>query len=432
MIGTKAMLYVSVALAAGAAAAQASPQGDTMETRIGAPEAQCVLETYSAATMPGVSAAIATDAGVVWTGVSEGRAGEADRPVNEASLFPLGSITKVYVSTIVLQLVGEGQLSLDDTVADRLGDQAEGIANAGTATVANLLNHTSGIPSWEDNPDWIRKGRGAEFEASHHWAPAETLDYVRGTPALFPAGERYAYSNTDHTLLGLIVEAVTGTAVTEQLDRRIRGPLGLTETWLEGHEAAPDVRRAPRFHYDTQAFHEAAGGLPPGSESLASGLFTASQTNLSTEWAAGGMVATAREVAAFGWALASGALLEPDQQAVLETFREVDAPWAAEAYGPGGRISTGHGVFDIGTDSFEVFGHGGDVLGGSAALFWNREEGFAVALLTNVGSMHTGGQPSAGQVFFSNPLLRQMARAWGRPVSQAETELQAFLEASCN
>ena len=403
-----------------------------MDDRIDASAAQCVLETYPAETMPAVSAAIATRDGVVWTGVSRHTGPGMQAGVNEASLFPIGSITKVYVSTIVLQLVEEGRLSLDDTVVSLLGEQADGIANAGTATIATLLNHTSGIPSWEDDPDWIREGRGEAFNAAHIWAPAETLAYIRGTPALFPAGEEYAYSNTDHTLLGLIVEAVTGTSLITQLDQRIRGPLGLTETWLEGHEAFPDTRRAPRFHHDTEAFRSAAG-LPPGAESLSSGLFTASHTNLSPEWAAGGMVSTAREVAAFGWALASRSLLPPDQQETLETFREIDAPWAPDVYGSGGAISTGHGVFEIRADNFRVLGHGGDVLGGSAALFWNEEEGFAVALLTNVGSMHTGGGiPAAGRVFFANPLLRETARVWGQPASEADASLQAFLEASCN
>ena len=426
----KAIICMCAMLASASAAQNAL--GETMGDRVDASAAQCVLNTYSADTMPAVSAAIVSRDGVVWTGVSQhsGQGGEAG--VNEATLFPLGSITKVYVSTIILQLVEEGGLSLDDTVASLLGEQAHGIPNADSATIETLLNHTSGIPSWEDDPDWIRKGRGEALDAAHVWAPAETLDYIRGADALFPAGQEYAYSNTDHTLLGLIIEKVTGASLIAQLDRRIRGPLGLTETWLEGHEAFPETRRAQRFHHNTEAFRTAAG-LPPGAEPLPSGLFTASQTNLSPEWAAGGMVSTAREVAAFGWALASGALLPPDQQKTLETFREIDAPWAPDVYGPGGQISTGHGVFEIRADGFRVRGHGGDVLGGSAALFWNEEEGFAVALLTNVGSMHTGGgMPTAGRVFFSNPLLRKTARAWGQPVSQADEELQVFLEASCN
>lgn len=425
---SRAIIITGVALAA-SATVHAAP-GEATEDRIGARQAQCVLDTYSTHAMPAVSAAIATRDGVVWSGVSE--AGNVETRVHEASLFPIGSITKMYVSTIILQLVGEERLSLEDTVASLLGQEADGIANAGTATVAHLLNHTSGIPSWEDDPAWIRKGRGAEFDPSHSWAPAETLDFVRDKTALFPAGERYAYSNSDHTLLGLIVEKVTGTSLIQQLDLRIREPLGLTETWLEGHEPLPERRRAPRFHHDTKAFRSTAG-LPPGSESLPSGLLSVSDIDLSSEWAAGGMISTARDVAAFGWALASGVLLAPEEQSALETFKPIEALWAADVYGRGGRISTGHGVFEIRSDSFRVLGHGGDVLGGSAALFWNEEEGYAVALLSNVGSMHAGGgMPAAGRTFFANPRLLETARAWGNTLIEADGELRIFLEASCN
>lgn len=409
--------------------------GDTPEnppaSRIDARVAQCVLQTYARPEMPGVSAAIATETGVVWTGVAEAGETGGGGLLDEASLLPVGSITKVYISVITLQLAHAGQLSLTDTVADILGREADGIANAGTATVASLLNHTSGIPSWEDDPDWIADARGARLDPGRTWRPLDALDYIRGAPALFPAGERYAYSNTDHTLLGQIIEKVTGMSLTDVLDERIRGPLGLRETFLEGHESLRDGHLARRFHHETLAFLQDAG-RPPGAQSVPGGLFEVSHTNLSSEWAAGGMVATAREVAEFGRALSTGRLLTMAAQDWMESFRDIDAPWAAQAYGPGGSIRTGYGVFFIGTDDFAVMGHSGDVLGGSAALFWNAEENYTVSLFANVGSMHTGGgQASAGRDFFSNPLLRDTARSWGHPIEEASPGLQAFLAVSC-
>lgn len=412
-----------------------SAWGDTQDYspagRIDSRVAQCVLQTYARPEMPGISAAIATDAGVVWTGTAETGEAEGQGLLDEASLMPVGSITKVYISVITLQLVEAGMLSLTDTVAGILGEEADGVPNAGTATVASLLNHTSGIPSWEDDPEWIADARGARLDPGRIWEPLDGLDYIRRAPALFPAGERYAYSNTDHTLLGRIIEKVTAKSLTDVLEERVRSPLGLRETFLEGYESLQNRHLARRFHHETPEFLRNAG-QPTGARTVPGGLIEVSHTNLSSEWAAGGMVATAREVAEFGRALSTGQLLTGAAQDWMENFRDIDAPWAEQAYGPGGFIRTGHGVFSIGADNFAVMGHSGDVLGGSAALFWNAEENYTVTLLANVGSMHTGGgKASAGRDFFSNPLLHDTARSWGKSVGEASPGLQEFLAVSC-
>lgn len=113
---------------------------------------------------PSLSLALATSCGVVWTGAAGDARLIGRRRVSTAALYGIGSITKTFVAVTVLQLVEEGKLRLDETPAQILGPAAvRDVPNATTTTLAQLLNHTSGIPSWEESPRWIRDARGASY-----------------------------------------------------------------------------------------------------------------------------------------------------------------------------------------------------------------------------------------------------------------------------
>ena len=192
--------------------------------------------------IPGISVAIANSESLLWTGV----AGKADiitnAPVQADHLFGIGSITKTFVAVIILQLVEEGLLSLDKTAVEILGDEIAGrVPNAELATIAQLLNHTGGIPSWEDDPLWIKEGRGAEQQVNRLWTPEQTLPYIEHSPVMNAAGEKYAYANTNHTLLGLIIEKVTGNKIVDVIHQRILKPLNLSDIYLEAFQAVPGV-----------------------------------------------------------------------------------------------------------------------------------------------------------------------------------------------
>lgn len=140
-------------------AACATPPGGARSPLASDPTAdlQLLLDSAVQEGLPGVSAAVATRRGVVWIGVAGDADLEVGAPVHPDMLFGIGSISKVFVATVVLQLAEEGEIALSSTVESILGASVAGVPNAGTA---QLLNHTSGIPSWEDDPAWIREGRG--------------------------------------------------------------------------------------------------------------------------------------------------------------------------------------------------------------------------------------------------------------------------------
>ena len=94
------------------------------------------------------------------------------------------------------------------------------------------------MPTWEFEPSWIRAGRGADMVPGHVFGKAETLQYCTADllPPTGAPGEKFSYSNTNYTLLGLIIEAVTGNDAAAELRLRIIEPLGLRHTFLESFE----------------------------------------------------------------------------------------------------------------------------------------------------------------------------------------------------
>lgn len=138
--------------------------------------------------------------------------------------FRIASVTKPFVATVVLELVGEGKLGLDDSVERWLPSL---VPNGGNITVRELLNHTSGIYDYTDDSG-LSQARIAD--PLHIWSPRQLVAVATSHPALFAPGEGWAYSNTNYVILGLVVESVTGTPLEQQLRSRLFDPLALVST----------------------------------------------------------------------------------------------------------------------------------------------------------------------------------------------------------
>jgi D-alanyl-D-alanine carboxypeptidase len=158
-------------------------------------------------------------------------AGSADltpsTPMRVTDRFRVASITKTFVAAVALQLVGEGRMSLDDTVERWVPGLVPGGAGI---TVRQLLNHTSGLFDYiDDGDDTILKPylRG---DVTHVTTPRQIVAVATSHPLHFAPGTKHKYSNTNYIVLGLLVEAVTGDSLTAELGRRIFQPLGLRAT----------------------------------------------------------------------------------------------------------------------------------------------------------------------------------------------------------
>ena len=384
-------------------ACRSRPNADLPNHSGSAAELQAMMDSAIAAGVPGISAAVANRGGVVWTGV----AGKADvqtgAPVRPDMLFGVGSITKTFAAVVILQLAEEGRLDLNATAASLLGDAVAGIPNADRATIAQLLNHTGGVPSWEDDPAWIHEGRGDRLDPARIWGKTATLPYIRGHAPLAPPGEKFSYANTNFTLLGMVIEKITGKEAVDEIHRRILTPLGLNDIHLEGFEPVPADRLPHRYHWATPTFHREAG-VNGAFPEVRPGLIDASRSNLSVEWTAGGMVATARDLALYAVALRDGRLLKPESMRFLTQW-----------FPAGDGEQVGHNVFRTAYPSgVAIIGHAGDVLGFTGSFYWVEGKDAVVAVVCNVGSMHATsagtGAAASGNVPGTAYLVSQQPR----------------------
>ncbi|MFG2173792.1 serine hydrolase domain-containing protein [Streptomyces niveus] len=228
----------------------------------------------------------------VWRGSSGVARLGTDRAVPVRGRFRVGSISKTFVATVVLQLVDEGELGLDDTVESWLPRVVPG---GDGMTVRQLLNHTSGVY------DYVRTlpmPPGREFVANRWrtWTPDELVARaVASPPTSETPGAEYAYSNTGYLLLGQIIEKATGHSYADEIGQRIIGPLRLGGTSVPGTSPRiPNPR--PRAYLPV----EPGGTARPADYT---------EMNPSLFGAAGEMISTTRDLNRFVAALLDGTLI---------------------------------------------------------------------------------------------------------------------------
>ncbi|MFC9687816.1 serine hydrolase domain-containing protein [Kribbella sp. NPDC056951] len=250
-------------------------------------------------------------------------------PVDPAGSFRIGSVTKTFTATVVLQLVGEGILALDDSVDRWL----PGVIPAGDSIkLRQLLNHTSGLHNYTDDlPDTA----GIIRDRFVHWDPRATVDSAAVQPLLFEPGATHSYSNTNYLVLGLIIEAATGNSFATAIESRILQPLDLQGTLVPG-----DVTTLPEPH--------ARGYL-----TLDDQLVDISDFNASQAWSAGEFVSTASDLNRFYAALLTGKLLRPAELEAMQTTVPTDEDFHG----------SGLGLSRITLPNLTFWGHAGGIFG---------------------------------------------------------------------
>ncbi|WP_328901090.1 beta-lactamase family protein [Streptomyces sp. NBC_00441] len=252
--------------------------------------------------------------------------------------FRIGSATKTFTAAVVLQLVGEGRMSLDDTVERWLPGVVRGHGNDGRLiTVRQLLRHTSGLRDVAPEVASLNSAAGYRAERFRTYTPGELVRLAVGDEPKFPPGKGWSYANTNYVLAAMIVEKATGRSWAHEVRARIIRPLGLNSTSVPG--SLPLIR-GPHAHGYAAFGSEEATDVTTLDPSMAFG--------------SGAVISTAHDLNRFYAALLGGRLLAPAQLAELTDT--VDAPELGVGYGLGiAEIPLSCG----GT----YFGHRGELLG---------------------------------------------------------------------
>jgi len=226
----------------------------------------------------------------VWRTTSGVAERDTTRPVPAHGRFRVGSITKTFVATVVLQLVDEGRLRLDDSVEKVLPGV---VPNGDRITVRHLLNHTSGLYDYKRT---LPMPTDPAFLADRYrtWTATELIQRALAhPPGPHPPGAVFDYSNTNYILLGQIVESVTGRSYGTEIKRRVIWPLRLRDTAVPG--TSPWIR-GPHPH-----------GYLPSQQ----GLVDFTEMNPSLFGAGGELISTTRDLNRFVAALLDGRLVPP-------------------------------------------------------------------------------------------------------------------------
>jgi len=148
--------------------------------------------------------------------------------------FRIGSLTKTFTSTILLQLQDEGKINLDDTLDKYITEPA--IPNVRTITLRQIANMTSGIYNYTEDESFISKQKQ---NPKRQWTEQELVNFTIKHPPYFAPGEGYHYSNTNYVLLGMVIEKITGNHLETEMQNRILVPLKLTQTFYATNSTMP-------------------------------------------------------------------------------------------------------------------------------------------------------------------------------------------------
>ncbi|MFJ7181591.1 serine hydrolase domain-containing protein [Streptomyces massasporeus] len=310
----------TVASAGARASQDARDTRDTRDTPFTRKLTADLLAQMQRLRVPGAIVSVSTPARGTWT-TALGTADLATgTPIRARDHMRVGSITKTFTGTVILQLVQEGRLALDKPVAA----YRQGVPNGRRITIRQLLQMTSGLYNYAEDP---RFNRQLDQHPERYWSPQELY---------FPPGTGYHYSNTNYVLLGLIAEQVTGRPLAHLLRERVFEPAGLEETSFANGSSIPrphaqgymfidnvDSLTAPVLTGKDAAWADWSAGNPRN----------ATRDNASLAWSAGAAVSTVDDLRRWAKALATGTLLSPAVQRERLTFVPTSDLPRAPTYG---------------------------------------------------------------------------------------------------
>ena len=298
-----------------------------------------------------------------------------DSPMPPEGAFRIGSITKMFTAAVIMQLAEDGVLTLDDPLALWLPQVAEQLPYGDQITLRHLLSHTSGLFNVVEHEAYymdiftemvVDEETGTVTLDCVQRDPHDTLArYAYGKDAQFEPGAQWRYSNTNYTLLGMVIEAAAEMPLAEAYRTRIYEPLGMESTFLDCYE-------------------EPVIDVVHGYTGFGDDMSDVTELHESVGWSAGGLVSTASDLVTFARGLFGGTLFDNP-----ETLVEMTTPALGSSYGLGVMFQE------------DYMGHAGGIAGFRSVLNYAPEFDTVVVMLYN----HDGADPEQSQADVLNPVL---------------------------
>ncbi|MFI8264033.1 MULTISPECIES: serine hydrolase domain-containing protein [unclassified Streptomyces] len=314
-----------------------------------------VLKVMSQAKVPGVMVSLSAPGKGSYVrafGVADKATG---RPIATDMYMRIGSETKTFTVTALLQLVDQGKVGLDDPI----GKYVSGVPNGDRITLRELAGMRSGLFNYSEDEDFFK---ALTSNPRRPFTPQELLGYSFKHPVLFEPNAKFYYCNTNLILLGLVVEKQTGQRLNDYINQKVVAPAGLRHTLF------PVGAEFPTPHSQGYTDQTATGKTEDSAD-----------WNPSWGWAAGAMISDLDDLKTWAKVVATGTLLKPATQA--ERLKVVQAL-------PG----TGYGLGIFNVQGW--IGHNGSLPGYQSLTVYLPQAKATLVVLLNTDISYKGSEPS--------------------------------------
>ena len=314
------------------------------------------------------SVLVAENGKVIYKGAYGQANMEWNIPNTPDTRFRLGSITKQFTATVILQLVEQGKIKLDAKLSDYLPDYRKDTGEK--VTIHHLLTHTSGIPSYTSQPGFFQNVSRNPYKVDEF-----VKKYASGNLEFEP-GSKYTYNNSGYFLLGAIIERVTGKPYEQVLKQNIFDPLGMKNTGYDHHDTLIPKRAS-------------------GYSKTPDGYTNAAYLDMSIPYAAGSLYSTVEDLYLWDQALYTDKVLSAQSKALMYK------PFL-ENYAYGWAIT--NASFKQNDQPVPMISHDGGINGFSTTIMRFPNEKNLVVMLDNTGSEYVNrlGE-SIGKILYNQP-----------------------------
>ena len=281
--------------------------------------------------------------------------------------FRLGSITKQFTATLIMQLVEQGKIKLDGKLSDYLTDYRKDTGQK--VTIHHLLTHTSGIPSYTGLPNFFNEVSRDPYKVD------EFVKKFASGDLQFEPGSKFAYNNSGYFLLGAIIEKVTGKPYEQVLQENIFDPVGMKNTGYDHHNTILQKRAA-------------------GYDKTPDGYVNAPYLDMSLPYAAGSLYSTVEDLLLWDQVLYTDKILSAKSKELMYT------PFL-EKYAYGWDVR--EAPFKENGQPVPTIAHGGGINGFSTFILRFPKEKYVIVLLDNTGQPTDPLAEKIGRILYAQP-----------------------------